>query len=63
MIVIAVIGAFLASIGGLLLSYYFSLPSGPAIILTAGLVYVASLLFGPVGSIVAGRLPRRHLEA
>jgi zinc/manganese transport system permease protein len=63
MIVVAVISAFAASIGGLLLSYHFSLPSGPAIILTAGLLYVCSMLFGPVGSVVAGRLPRRHLEA
>jgi zinc/manganese transport system permease protein len=63
MIAVAVVVAFASSIGGLLLSYHFRLPSGPAIILTAGLVYVASMLCGPVGSIIAGRLPRRHLEA
>ncbi len=62
MITIAVIVAFASSIGGLLLSYHFNLPSGPAIILTAGLVYVVSMLAGPVGSIAARR-PRRHLEA
>jgi zinc/manganese transport system permease protein len=63
MIAVAVVVAFASSIGGLLLSYHFSLPSGPAIILTAGLVYVVSMLCGPVGSVIAGRLPRRHLEA
>jgi zinc/manganese transport system permease protein len=63
MIVVAMIVALTSSIGGLLLSYHFSLPSGPAIILTAGLLYVCSMLFGPVGSVAAGRLPRRHLEA
>lgn len=63
MIAVAVSVALASSFGGLLLSYHFSLPSGPAIILTAGMVYLASMLCGPVGSIVAGRLPRRHLEA
>ncbi len=63
MIAVAMIVAFASSIGGLLLSYYFSLPSGPAIILTAGTAYAGSMLCGPVGSVVAGRLPRRHLEA
>ncbi|MEM7056484.1 MAG: metal ABC transporter permease [Pseudomonadota bacterium] len=47
----AVAMAIIASVSGLLLSYHFSLPSGPAIILAAGLAYVASLVLGPVGSI------------
>lgn len=38
-----------ASFGGLLLSYHASLPSGPAIILSAGGVYLVSLLVGPRG--------------
>lgn len=63
MIAVAVTVAFTASLAGLLLSYHYSLPSGPAIILTAGVIYVASMLCGPVGSVIAGRLPRRHLEA
>ncbi len=44
--------ALLASYSGLLLSYHFSLPSGPAIILVAGSVYVVSLVFGLQGGIV-----------
>ena len=31
---------------GLILSFYFSLPSGPVIVLVAALVYVLSLLIG-----------------
>ena len=36
--------AFLSSLIGLLASYWFDLPSGPAIILTAGVIYIASML-------------------
>ncbi len=63
MIAVAVLIAFGSSLAGLLLSFHYSVPSGPAIILTAGLVYVISMLSGPVGSILAGRTPPRHLEA
>lgn len=48
---------------GLLLSYYFDLPSGPAIVLVAGLGYLASLLFGPRDSLTALYLRRSQLEA
>ena len=34
-------------------SYHFSLPSGPAIILVAGIAYVLSIVVGPVGGLVA----------
>lgn len=56
------IGA-IASASGLLLSYYADLPTGPAIILVAGLIYGLSLLIGPRSSLIA--LVRRpaHLEA
>ncbi len=63
MIAVAMLIAFVASLVGLLLSYHYSLPSGPAIILTVGVIYVASMLGGPFGSVLAVRLPRRHLEA
>ncbi|AHL36774.1 zinc ABC transporter permease [Pseudomonas brassicacearum] len=33
---------------GLLLSFYLSLPSGPAIVLVAGALYLLSVVFGPV---------------
>ncbi len=54
--------AILSSLIGLLLSFHYSLPSGPAIILVAGGGYVLSLIFGPVGGIVAQNLPRQHFE-
>jgi zinc/manganese transport system permease protein len=47
---------------GLLLSYHFDLPSGPAIVLVAGLGYVASVAFGPRDSLRALYLRRGHLE-
>lgn len=62
LIVAAIAVALLSSLIGLLLSYHFSLPSGPAIILVAGIAYGMSLVFGPVGGLVAQALPRRHLE-
>ena len=52
LIIIAVGIAILSSASGLLLSYHFSLPSGPAIILVTGLVYLVSLLFGPFGGLI-----------
>lgn len=39
----------LSSISGLLLSYHTSLPSGPAIILSAGLAYFVSVIASPRG--------------
>ncbi|PSC03476.1 zinc ABC transporter permease [Alsobacter soli] len=52
-----------SSVAGLLLSYHAGLPSGPAIILTAGGAYAASLLFGTERGWLTRLLPRRHLEA
>jgi zinc/manganese transport system permease protein len=43
--------AFAGSTGGLLLSFYFGLPAGPAIVLTLGAVYLLSMFVGPRGSI------------
>jgi zinc/manganese transport system permease protein len=62
MIVIAVAIAVAASVGGLLASYHAGIPSGPAIILAAGIAYIGSLTFGRFGSIAARYLPRPHLE-
>ena len=53
LIVVAVIVSILSSLVGLLLSYHFSLPSGPAVILVAGIAYVLSIIFGPVGGLFA----------
>jgi zinc/manganese transport system permease protein len=48
---------------GLLLSYHLDLPSGPAIVLVAGLGYLASVAFGPRDSLRALYVRRAHLEA
>jgi len=63
LIAVAVGIALIACMGGLLASYHFSLPSGPAIILAAGLAYGLSLTFGPTGSFAARVHPYRHAEA
>ena len=62
LIIAAVAVAILSSLSGLLLSYYYSLPSGPAIILVAGIAYGVSLVFGPVGGLAARALPRPQLR-
>lgn len=48
---------------GLLLSYHYELPAGPAIILVAGGAYLASLVFGREGGLWRLAFPGRHLEA
>ncbi|MDT8854894.1 metal ABC transporter permease [Paracoccaceae bacterium Fryx2] len=63
MIGVAILVAVASSITGLLLSYHASLPTGPAIILVAGALYAASVIFGPQGSLMARYLPRPHLQS
>jgi zinc/manganese transport system permease protein len=63
MIVVAVVAGVASGYMGLLLSFHTGVPSGPAIILVAGVLYVLSVLFGQVGGLVRQALPRRHLEA
>jgi zinc/manganese transport system permease protein len=48
---------------GLLISYHFSLPSGPSIILLAGFFYLFSLLAGNRGIIQSRLRPQRHRVA
>ena len=62
LVIAAVAVAVLSSLCGLLLSYHFSLPSGPAIILVAGVFYILSLVTGPAGGMIARTLPRAHFE-
>lgn len=58
----SVLQAGLAGYGGLLVSYYASVPSGPVIIVCAGALYALSLLLAPRGWLP--RLLRRpHLQA
>jgi zinc/manganese transport system permease protein len=49
--------AVVSGLAGLLLSYHYSLPSGPAIILVAGFIYSVSIVVGPHG----GLIPRSRI--
>jgi zinc/manganese transport system permease protein len=63
MLAVAALVATISSVAGLLASYHAGVPSGPAIILSAGTLYLLSLAFGPSGSLAARYWPRAHLEA
>jgi zinc/manganese transport system permease protein len=63
MIAVAVASGLIASYAGLLLSFHSGVPSGPAIILIAAVLYALSVLFGRVGGVLRQMLPQRHLEA
>ena len=57
---LSIVFAFFAAYVGLLFSYHYGLPSGPAIVLTGGILYVLSIFFGRHGSIITRLFPRRH---
>lgn len=63
MIAIAVTAALVAGYAGLMLSFQTQVPSGPAIILVAAVLYIVSLLFGSAGGVLRRLFPGRHLEA
>jgi zinc/manganese transport system permease protein len=63
MIAVAVALGIASGFVGLLLSFHAGLPAGPAVILTAGVLYLGSLAFGSVGGLARRLMPRRHLEA
>ncbi len=52
-----------SSVAGLLLSYHLGVPTGPAIILAAGVAYLASILIGRSGGVLWRLGPRRHRHA
>ena len=63
MICIAVASAIVSGYAGLVLSFQTKVPSGPAIILVAAVLYIVSVLFGSVSGLVRQLFPGRHLEA
>ena len=63
MIGAAVMSAAISGYAGLVISYHANLPSGPTIILVAGVLYGLSVLLGPVGGLLWLAWPQRHLEA
>src|SRR5205823_1162706 len=54
--------AFTAGLIGLLISYHFDLPSGPTIILIAGVFYLASILIGTRDSLRTRYAVRSHFH-
>ena len=62
LILLAAAIALAANYSGLLLSYHYSVPTGPAIILVAGTFYVVSLVFGLQGGIVQQSRAVRTIE-
>lgn len=60
MCILAMVFGLGVSLSGLLLSYHLSLPSGPAIILSAGAVYFISVLAGTRGVLVTRRSRISH---
>jgi zinc/manganese transport system permease protein len=50
-----------SSVAGLLLSFHADVPTGPAVVLCAGLAWAVSVLAGPADSLASGLLRRPHL--
>ncbi|MCJ2060524.1 metal ABC transporter permease [Methylobacterium sp. J-048] len=63
LIPVSMLIAVIASVSGLSLSYHLDLPSGPAIVLAAGALYLVSMLTGPRGGLLRRLIRPRHLEA
>src|SRR5437660_10973072 len=63
MICIAVISAVVSGYAGLVVSFQTRIPSGPAIILVATVLYIGSVLFVSVGGVIRQMFPAPHLEA
>lgn len=63
LVALSTVIAFCSGAAGLLLSYHMGTPSGPSIVLVAGIAYGLAVIFGPAGGVLSRLLPRRHLEA
>ena len=60
-LLIAMLISFAGCYTGLLLSFHFDLPAGPAIILALGIVYITSLFIGVNGGLLEKHYAKRHL--
>lgn len=63
MMLVSVAIGIVSGLSGLLLSFHAELPAGPAIILSAGAIYVISLVLGREGGLLWLAWPGKHLEA
>jgi manganese transport system permease protein len=52
----------LGAVVGLMVSFWTNIPSGPAIIMVLGLVFILAYLFSPKYGIVSSRWRKRHLH-
>ena len=55
MLAIAMLLALIACISGLMLSWHYSLPAGPAVVLSAAVLFLLSVLTGPCGGLLRRR--------
>ncbi|MDE2029647.1 MAG: metal ABC transporter permease [Alphaproteobacteria bacterium] len=62
MIAVAVGIGMAGAASGLWIAFTYNVPSGPAIVLIVGGIYILSLLFGKFGSVRARYFPFRHLQ-
>lgn len=58
---VSIVIGLISGLSGLLIAYHANVPSGPAITLVAGAIYMGSLCAGPRDSLSARFLRRRHL--
>ena len=58
---VAIVIGLISALAGLLIAYHANVPSGPAITLVAGAIYLGSVFIGPRDSLSARFLRRRHL--
>jgi zinc/manganese transport system permease protein len=63
MLMLAGVLSAIGSTVGLVMSYRYELATGPAIVLSLGVVYIVSVLVAPRGLRWASRAPARHLRA
>ncbi len=63
MIVLAIASALFSGCAGVLFAFDARIPSGPAVTLVAGVVYVGSVALGRNGGLLWRAFPGRHLEA
>ncbi len=63
MICVSVAIAVLSILAGLIVSFHVDVPSGPAIILATGVIYLMSMAFGPIGSLRSLKAPAWHYRS
>jgi zinc/manganese transport system permease protein len=62
LLLLSVAGGMAASVAGLLMSFHAGIPAGPSIILSAGMLYILSLIFGYQDGLVWRWVPLKHFE-